>query len=543
MSNLYKKIIALAGVIAMLLTAVGCVERAPSTNPETQGETLPGVSSFLVPEGEKTVLELGLTGDGVTDDAPALKALISSMSKNGGGTLYFPKGTYRLCSNVSINKNFRCVFEEGAVLTPDEKYKITLSGYVEAGAYPIVSSATQISGALQNLQAYPQWYGAKGDGVADDSEAFKRAMLSASEVLVPATEAGYCVNTLSLIKPFSLTGVSVGETKPRIYAMEDTKYLLEFKASQISVSNLIFDMSRCTNKNSVAFYFDTTVSTRIRDFYFKNVDVNGAYCAVKDAKHAGGNQVVCAYFDYMNFTNGRGTAFDVEDFWGFIQMDHCTLDFSNDVNMDYPAIKVKDNAGLTMNYVKVIGPGTGSSANGHAFDFSNDIAVWINNCSAINMDGAGIKSRGSNTYFYIWDFLADNCNDFGLDILNSTSFKMHGITVKGRVGQADFYQDRDGIRVSNSSLCQLTDINVSNCPGNGLSVRSATNVAISGLKASDNTDYGYLELGSNGATLADAEFSGNGEGNFSQGTASAIVLNAKLANGTVLEATEGHAVK
>ena len=533
MSSLYKKIIALAGVTIMLLTAVGCVEHNPSTQPDT----LEDPPAFLVPEGEKTVLELGLVGDGVTDDAPALKALITSMSKDGGGTLYFPKGTYRLGSNISINKTFRCVFEEGAVLTPDEKYKLTLSAYVEAGAYQIVSDANLVSGALQNLQAYPQWYGAKGDGVTDDTLAFNRAMLSASEVLVPATDAGYCIDSLSLVKSFSLTGV--GETKPRIYGMEDTQHLLEFKASQISVSNIVFDMSRCTNRSSVVFYFDTSKTTRIRDFYFKNVDVNAAFCAVTDAKHSGSNQVVCAYFDNMTFTNGRATAFDMEDFWGFIQMDHVTLDFSNDVNMDYPAIKVKDNAGLTMNYVKVIGPGTGESANGHAFDFVNDIAVWINNCSAINMDGAGIKSRGSNTYFYIWDFLAENCNDFGVDVLNSSSFKLHNITVKGRADQEYSYPDRDGIRLSNSSLCQLTNISVSYCTGNGVNVKVATNAAISGLVSSHNDGYGYLEGASKGATLADAEFSANKDGNFSQSTASASVFNVKLDDGTVIEAKEG----
>src|SRR6266446_3935273 len=40
------------------------------------------------------VLSQGVRGDGITDDYLAINAAINAMSVAGGGTLYFPAGTY-----------------------------------------------------------------------------------------------------------------------------------------------------------------------------------------------------------------------------------------------------------------------------------------------------------------------------------------------------------------------------------------------------------------------------------------------------------------
>lgn len=44
----------------------------------------------------------GATGDGVTNDSAAVQALIDSLSAAGGGTIYFPRGIYRL--NIVLKK-------------------------------------------------------------------------------------------------------------------------------------------------------------------------------------------------------------------------------------------------------------------------------------------------------------------------------------------------------------------------------------------------------------------------------------------------------
>src|SRR5882762_8349603 len=49
-------------------------------------------------EREFFVKDFGVTGDGVTDDYPKINRALSKMASAGGGTLYFPRGTYLMSS-------------------------------------------------------------------------------------------------------------------------------------------------------------------------------------------------------------------------------------------------------------------------------------------------------------------------------------------------------------------------------------------------------------------------------------------------------------
>jgi len=44
------------------------------------------------------VRDYGVKGDGVTDDAPAIQALLDYAMDHGGGTIHFPRGQYRLAT-------------------------------------------------------------------------------------------------------------------------------------------------------------------------------------------------------------------------------------------------------------------------------------------------------------------------------------------------------------------------------------------------------------------------------------------------------------
>jgi hypothetical protein len=51
-----------------------------------------------------SVKDFGATGDGVTDDAPAIQNGIDFVIGQGGGTLHFPAGTYQIGAKLSISK-------------------------------------------------------------------------------------------------------------------------------------------------------------------------------------------------------------------------------------------------------------------------------------------------------------------------------------------------------------------------------------------------------------------------------------------------------
>lgn len=49
-----------------------------------------------------SVKDFGAVGDGVTDDTAAIQAAINAVAANGGGSIFFPEGTYLLSSELTI---------------------------------------------------------------------------------------------------------------------------------------------------------------------------------------------------------------------------------------------------------------------------------------------------------------------------------------------------------------------------------------------------------------------------------------------------------
>lgn len=120
------------------------------------------------------VKDKGLKGDGVTNDATALNALIASLVSTPTD-LYFPSGTFKLGANVTQTSNIRFIMSNGAVFSVDNTFSLSLNGEIEAGLYQIFSGSGTISGAPKVNEIYPQWFGSKGDGVTDDSVSIQKS--------------------------------------------------------------------------------------------------------------------------------------------------------------------------------------------------------------------------------------------------------------------------------------------------------------------------------------------------------------------------------
>jgi uncharacterized protein YjbI with pentapeptide repeats len=66
-----------------------------------------------------SVRDFNAVGDGVTDDTAAIQAAITSLSATGG-TVFFPKGTYKTDSGVTLVSNLTLQGETGAVIKPSD---------------------------------------------------------------------------------------------------------------------------------------------------------------------------------------------------------------------------------------------------------------------------------------------------------------------------------------------------------------------------------------------------------------------------------------
>lgn len=138
-----------------------------------------GASSCASPElaasGEEliNIREFGAAGDGITDDSPAFRKAISRLSE-GGGSLVISSNTY-LISAIEVPDNIILVFRRGGLIHVPEKGRVKINGTIEAGFEQIFSGEGVVSGQIKNLRVYPQWFGARGDGIHNDAPALQKA--------------------------------------------------------------------------------------------------------------------------------------------------------------------------------------------------------------------------------------------------------------------------------------------------------------------------------------------------------------------------------
>src|SRR5574337_1001640 len=146
-----------------------------------------------------SVCDYGAVGDGATNNATFLANCPAT-------DLLVPPGTYLVNSNTTIVANLR--FAAGAVLKPASGTTLALSNSFVAPISQIfdLSLGGTVAVSQKTTTAYPEWWGAKGDGVADDTAAIQAALYSgAQEIYLGAkaylTDTIYVPNSVSYAMP------------------------------------------------------------------------------------------------------------------------------------------------------------------------------------------------------------------------------------------------------------------------------------------------------------------------------------------------------
>lgn len=118
----------------------------------------------------------GAIGDGVTDDTAAIQDAIEIADTNGGVVAFAP-GTY-VTNSFAVPSNVTLWISDGANLNINSGSTVTINGFIDAGLYQIFSGLGAVTGISKNDIVYPQWWGAKEDGIQDDTTYIQKAINS-----------------------------------------------------------------------------------------------------------------------------------------------------------------------------------------------------------------------------------------------------------------------------------------------------------------------------------------------------------------------------
>lgn len=225
-SELESQVDGSSGMDIIGMTSVDGVMNTPQQSLEYLKARLDAIITSEPTLNLFSVLDYDLVGDGVTNDATALNILLTLIGSNEA-TIVFPalttgEAVYLIGTNVAFPSNVSVMFNNGAKLKIDNTYTLTSNNAkLISGLHQIfdVSLGGSVSGQWETEFITPQFYGAKLDGITDDTTAFNNTVnnMDKQVLKVPRTDAGmYIAGTITLkaqiVYDFDHTVITYGGT-------------------------------------------------------------------------------------------------------------------------------------------------------------------------------------------------------------------------------------------------------------------------------------------------------------------------------------------
>ncbi|MFC1712128.1 glycosyl hydrolase family 28-related protein [Candidatus Poribacteria bacterium] len=201
-----------------------------------------------------TVLDYGVTGDGVVDDASAIQSAIDATDDN---IVLLPAGTYRIGSDVTVPVDVTLWLI--GKLSVDAGVTVTINGKVEAGLHQIFSGGGTVTlGAGSCEHVVPQWWGAVGDDSTDCHDAIEAAITGATNIgkvyLPPGTyRITAPIDNFPVGWSYSQTNAPIVEGAGRVYTVikyiGTSDYAIKTYNGAMSESDVYVRQTRLTIKH------------------------------------------------------------------------------------------------------------------------------------------------------------------------------------------------------------------------------------------------------------------------------------------------------
>jgi len=132
------------------------------------------------------VKDYGAIGDGSADDYTAVN-LARAAAESVNGTVFFPRGTYKLGTSITFAYNCTLRLDSGAMLAPDSAKTLRIQGPIDAGLHRIFTGAgtialypltgTEVLAGPSSIPEAPiQWWGCFPNTTADCGPTIQTAL-------------------------------------------------------------------------------------------------------------------------------------------------------------------------------------------------------------------------------------------------------------------------------------------------------------------------------------------------------------------------------
>jgi Pectate lyase superfamily protein len=194
-------------------------------------------------------------------------------------TLHLSPGNWVIPENLDFPKNITLRFERGAILSLGRGVKVTMNSEIEAGLHQIFGGQGRVEGNIMARFIYPQWWGAHGDGAADDYAAIASAAQAATGKVLYFKHGTYLTSQM-IVLPEQIfvdadPGTIIKASKPmKVVMTADVAQKPNYGAQQFSLRNLRIDGNKLAG-NCIYLY-------KISLNYFAALDGVSAVKAVND---------------------------------------------------------------------------------------------------------------------------------------------------------------------------------------------------------------------------------------------------------------------
>ena len=236
-------------------------------------------------------------------------------------------GDWVVSSDLVVGKNITLKLQKGARISVASGSVLTVKGLLQAPVNSIfISTGEVVFDSDLKQKVYPQWWGARGDGIADDTSAIQKTINAAQNIYFPDgiyvlgkidSGGNYLENKLVLLRSnITLSGngkKSVLKLKDHLLDNPDDSssnahMMSGYDVSNIKITNLSFDMNGSNNlspqgkiRNAMALFIRGGSNFFIANCLFKNCAGNNVIALGKNRKSKRNNS---AHIVNNIFVNG-----------------------------------------------------------------------------------------------------------------------------------------------------------------------------------------------------------------------------------------------